>query len=125
MIDAQGGDLSYLHDPTRFSRAPIVRLILAPQSGTISALHAREVGLTVMALGGGRAKKEDLIDPTVGVIFHAKIGDQLKQGDPLFELHAQSEAQFITARNRLLAAYEWNDKPVTAPPLFHETIYSE
>jgi len=120
MIEAQGGELSYLHHPAQFPRAPIVQPVLAPQSGTISALNAREVGLTVMALGGGRAKKEDLIDPTVGVILHAKIGDQINQGEPLFELHSKTETQFIAARDRLLAAFEYSNHPVTPPPLFYE-----
>lgn len=124
MIEAQGGKLSYLYHPIQFPRAPILKLVLATQSGYISALNAREVGLTIMELGGGRAKKEDLIDPTVGVILHAKIGDKVSYGDVLFELHTKTEAQFITARARLLQAFEWSHEAVTAPPLFYETIYS-
>lgn len=124
MIDAQGGDLSYLYHPSKFLRAPIIRSVQAVQSGTVAALNAREVGLTVMELGGGRAKKEDLIDPTVGVILHAKIGHEIRRGDTLFELHTKNESQFLAARKRLLQAFEWSDDAVIQPPLFYETISS-
>jgi pyrimidine-nucleoside phosphorylase len=83
MIEAQGGDLAYIEEPAKLPQAPFRQLVTAPQSAFLSAIDAREVGLTVVELGGGRAQKSDPIDPAVGVLFHAKVGDQLTTGAPL------------------------------------------
>lgn len=125
MVEAQGGDVSFVDDPGKFARAPIVETVPAPQGGVLAGIDAREVGLTVVELGGGRAKKSDLIDPTVGLILRAKVGERLEQGDPLLELHSATETQHAAARARLLAALTWSDEAVTPPPLFYDTISSE
>jgi pyrimidine-nucleoside phosphorylase len=88
----------------------------------VAGLHARDVGLTSMLLGGGRAKKGDRVDHAVGVVLHAKIGDRLEQGQPLLTIHANDEAKLSGARQRLLAAYRWTEEPVEPPPLIHRII---
>mgnify|MGYP000057316651 CR=1 FL=1 len=121
-IAAQGGDLACVDEPERLPAARYVEEVAAPRSGYIAALDAREVGLTSMLLGGGRAKKGDRIDHAVGVVLHAKIGDQVVAGQPLFTIHANDEARLSGARQRLLAAYEWSDRPVKPPPLIHQIV---
>jgi pyrimidine-nucleoside phosphorylase len=76
-----------------------------------------------MLLGGGRAKKGDAVDHAVGVVLHAKIGDQVEQGQPLLSIHANDSAKLSGARQHLLAAYEWSDKPINPPPLLHQIIF--
>ncbi|MGB0388722.1 MAG: thymidine phosphorylase [Ardenticatenaceae bacterium] len=124
MVKAQGGDISCIEEPAKLPQAPIQQLIPAPQSGVIAAIDAQEVGLTVVELGGGRAKKSDPINPAVGVVHHAKVSNCVKAGDPLFTLHAATASDFTAARDRLLAAFEWRQQPIEPPPLFYETIYS-
>jgi pyrimidine-nucleoside phosphorylase len=121
-IGAQGGDVSYVDDPARFPAAKFMRKVTAPQSGYVAALNAREVGLTAMLLGGGRAKKDDLIDHAVGIVLEAKMGDYLEKDQPLLTIHANDEAKLPGARQRLLAAYEWSSEPVNVPPLHHQII---
>ncbi len=121
-IAAQGGDLTYVDDPTRLPSARHVENVKAPCSGYVAALDAREVGLTTMLLGGGRAKKGDRIDHAVGVVLHAKIGDLVTKGQPLLTIHANDEARLFDAQQRLLAAYEWSDEPVEPPPLIHQIV---
>ena len=121
-IDAQGGDLSVVDDPDQLPSARFVRDLPAPRSGYVAGLNAREVGLTSMLLGGGRAKKGDTIDHAVGVVLHAKIGDQVEKGAPLLTIHADDEGKLSGARQRLLAAYDWSDEPVEPPPLIHEIV---
>jgi pyrimidine-nucleoside phosphorylase len=75
-----------------------------------------------MLLGGGRAKKGDTIDHAVGVVLQAKVGDQVEKGEPLLTIHANDEGKLSGARQRLLAAYDWSDEPVEAPPLIHEIV---
>jgi pyrimidine-nucleoside phosphorylase len=121
-IAAQGGDLSYIDDPTRLPTARIVREVPAPRSGYVSSLNARDVGLTAMLLGGGRAKKGDRIDHAVGVVLQAKIGDLVEEGQTLLTIHADDEAKLAGARQRLIAAFEWSDDPVSPPPLLHQIV---
>jgi pyrimidine-nucleoside phosphorylase len=121
-IQAQGGDVHCIDDPTLLPTARFMRKVTAPQSGYVAALNAREVGLTAMILGGGRAKKDDLIDHAVGIVLEAKIGDYLERDQPLFTIHANDEAKLPGARQRLLAAYEWSNQPVSVPPLLHQIV---
>lgn len=124
MVAAQGGDISYLENPAQWGVAPVVRPLLASQSATLAHINAREVGLTVMQLGGGRAKKEDDIDPLVGVVLHTKVGDAVEIGTPILTIHARTEEDFEQAQERLAAACTWADHEVTPPPLFYDVISS-
>jgi pyrimidine-nucleoside phosphorylase len=121
-IAAQGGNLLYVDDPGRLPTARLRRRLPAPRSGTIAGLNALEVGLAAMLLGGGRAEKGDAVDHAVGIVLHAKVGDRVDEGRPLLTIHANDEARLAEARQRLLAAYEWSDGPVSPPPLLHQIV---
>ena len=90
----------------------------------IAAIDAAEVGETGVMLGGGRIKKGDPIDYSVGIIHHAKVGDEVAQGDPLLTIHANSEDTLVAARERLLAAIGWSKEAVTPPPHIHRIMDS-
>jgi pyrimidine-nucleoside phosphorylase len=121
-IAAQGGDTRYVDDPALLPRAKLVREVLSPRSGYVAGLSAREVGLTSMLLGGGRAAKNDQIDHAVGVVLQAKIGDWVGADEPLLTIHANHEAKLSGAQQRLLGAFEWSDEPVTPPPLLRDMV---
>ncbi|RME75415.1 MAG: pyrimidine-nucleoside phosphorylase [Chloroflexi bacterium] len=115
-ITAQGGDRTQLEQPDLLPAAPLVETVTAPRAGYVALVDAAEVGKTGVDLGAGRRKKGDPIDYGVGIIVHAKVGDRLSQGDPLFTIHASDRQKLSAARQRLLAAVEWSDTPVAAPP---------
>jgi pyrimidine-nucleoside phosphorylase len=121
-ISAQGGDPGYVDDPGRLPTARFIRELPSPQSGYVADLNAREVGLTSMLLGGGRAKKGDVIDHAVGIVLQTKLGQRVEQGQPLLTIHANDEAKLPGALQRLLAAYEWSDEPLSPPPLVHQIV---
>jgi pyrimidine-nucleoside phosphorylase len=121
-ISAQGGDSAYVDNPALLPKARYIRQVPAPRSGYVAELHARDVGLTAMLLGGGRVRKSGSIDPAVGVVLHAKIGDRVEEGQPFFTIHANAEAKMPDAVARLLAAYRWADAPVEAPPLIYRIV---
>lgn len=121
-IGAQGGDVAYTVEPSHLPSAKYVREIAAPREGYVAGVNAREVGLTSMLLGGGRAKKGDQIDHAVGIVLEAKVGDQVEKGQHLLTIYTNDEGKMAGARQRLLAAYEWSDEPVTAPPLIHQIV---
>jgi pyrimidine-nucleoside phosphorylase len=124
MVGAQGGDVSYIKEPSKLPAAPVVEMVMAPRAGIVQTIDAGEVGLTVVELGGGRAQKGDPVDPSVGVVLHAKVGDALEAGAPLLELHAATREQFDRAKERLLAAVTLGDEQVEPPPMFYDTISS-
>lgn len=122
MIHAQGGDPAVVVEPDRLPHARLVESVPAPRTGYIAAVDAMEVGLTAVDLGAGRLKKGDTIDPAVGIVLHAKIGDLVSQGQPLFTIHANNATLKDAARIRLLAAYRWSDEPVRPPPHIRRII---
>jgi pyrimidine-nucleoside phosphorylase len=121
-IAAQGGDVAYVDDPSLLPTARHIEEVQAIRSGYVADLDAREIGLTSMLLGGGRAQKGDQIDHAVGIVLKTKIGDRVEAGQPLLTIHANDEAKLWGARQRLLAAYDWSDEPVNPPPLLHEIV---
>jgi pyrimidine-nucleoside phosphorylase len=121
-VTAQGGDQTVLDDPDLLPQAPLVETVPAPRSGFIAAIDAAEVGKTGVMLGGGRTKKGDPIDYGVGIVHHAKMGDEVAQGSPLFTIHAHQAGTQTAARERLLAAINWTDEAVVPPPHIRKII---
>ena len=124
-IMSQGGDEAFIDDPSLLPQATFIEPLPSPRSGYVAGLDAMEVGLTAGLLGGGRARKGDPIDRAVGVVLAKKIGDYVKNGEPLLTIHANNEQKLTDARRKLLDAYSWSDEPVERPPLVHEIISSK
>ncbi|MBE0680816.1 MAG: thymidine phosphorylase [Anaerolineales bacterium] len=120
LVAAQGGDVSYVDDVSKFERAKFVEVVNAPRSGFISQVHARGVGEASVALGAGRAKKSDAVDHAVGFLIHKKVGDKVREGEQLFEVHANDRAKLDEARTAVLSAHEFRDEFVPPLPLFYE-----
>lgn len=122
LVDAQDGDVTFVNNPDKFPRAPIIEVIPSTQTGYLSQIHARIVGETAVDLGAGRAKKDDQIDHAVGIEILREVGDYIKKGDDLFILHAASQADFDQAKDRLLLAHHWSENPVDPLPLIYDII---
>lgn len=122
LVEAQGGDVSVVDDPSKLPQAPVAASVKAPQAGYLAALHAREIGLTVMQLGGGRERKGDPIDHAVGVRLHHRVGDRVAAGEPLYTIYAQDDAQRATAEVSLLEATEFSQTAVEPLPLFYGAV---
>lgn len=123
-VAAQGGDLACVDEPDRLPRAPVIAPLLAAADGTIAQVDAREVGYTVVDLGGGRARKEDAVDPAVGVVLAAgtKVGQPAVATQPLLWVHARGQEACDAALARLARAVVISPNPVEAPPLIHKVI---
>ena len=122
MVAAQGGDVAQVDDPNLLPQAQFVEPITAPRSGTIAAMDTGEIGWATVRLGGGRFVKTDKIDHAVGFVLSAKIGDMFAEGDELGTVHANDADKLVQARQELLAALSWLDKPVEPLPHFHGTV---
>jgi pyrimidine-nucleoside phosphorylase len=120
LVDAQGGDVSYVDHPEKLPRARLIETVDAPRSGWLAEIHARRVGEVAVALGAGRANKLDSVDHAVGVVVARKVGDYVEEGAELFTIHANDENRQAEAEQRLLDAHVFSDVPVPALPLFHD-----
>ena len=94
---AQGGDVSFIDRPEKLPSAMYETTIKSPANGWVSTLNARLIGETAVLLGAGRAKKGDPIDLAVGILVEAKVGDPVKEGQPIFTILANSKERFFTS----------------------------
>ncbi len=122
LVAAQGGDVEQIEEPERLPRARLIREIPAPADGYIAEMRAYEVGMAAVALGAGRTKKGEPIDPAVGILVHRKVGDPVQRGEPLFTVHANAEERLAEAEAWLSRAVRIREAPVPPLPHIYETI---
>lgn len=124
LVSAQGGDVRQVDDPDLLPKAAYVETVISPRAGYLKQVDARTIGLESVALGGGRARKGDSVDPAVGIVVHHKVGDKVARGEPLFTVHANSAEKLAEARGHVLAAHRFSQSRVKRLPLFYKTITS-
>jgi pyrimidine-nucleoside phosphorylase len=117
MIDAQGGDVSVFDDPAAFHRPGATYELLDWQSGYIAEMDTTAIGWAVQRLGAGREKAGEPVDPHAGIVFHARRGAHLEQGQPLATLYATTQAQLAEPIEILQQAIRFSDAPPASVPL--------
>ena len=123
MVEAQGGDRRAVYDPSLLPDAAVKRDVPADRGGYVSRIHAEQVGLVSMRLGGGRATKEDVIDLSVGVVLKKKVGDRVEAGESLGVIHAANEEKAAEAAALLHDCFEFSDTPVEPAPFIKEIVH--
>jgi thymidine phosphorylase len=117
MVAALGGPADLLERPAKhLPRAPVVKPAAAARAGYVEAMDVRAIGLAVLALGGGRRRVEDRIDPAVGLTKMLGIGEETGPARPLALIHARSEADAEAAAATLRAAVRIGDRPPAIQP---------
>ena len=117
VIERQGGDPRVADDYTRLPAAPERHVIAAPRGGFVTRLDALSVGRASVSLGAGRDKVEDTVDPAVGILVLAGLGDEVRAGDPMFELHYRDKGRLDQAIGHATSAIAIGDTRPTATPL--------
>jgi len=110
MVRAQGGD-----PDAPLPQAAHTRVLPAPASGWLTSLDALAVGIAAWRLGAGRARKEDDVSPSAGIICLAKPGDRVQAGQPLLELRADEQERFGPALAALAGAAAVSDQGPPPP----------
>ena len=111
-IAAQGGEPRVCDAPSSF--LPLVREsvgVKSPRSGFITNVDTTEIGHTIAAIGGGRVRIEDIVDPTVGFITDLKIGDKVSAQELIGVVYCADDAKAKEAAQRITGAYEIGDDP--------------
>lgn len=111
-ITAQGGKREAVENINDLISADIITEIPAPCSGYIAHIQSDEVGIAAMLLGGGRETKESEIDLSVGIVLKKKVGDYVREDEPLAVMYANDSLKFEAAKKRLLSAYRYSETPV-------------
>lgn len=104
-IEAQGGDCGFIEDSSLLPAAKIQLPVTAPADGFVSGIDALQVGKAVLAMGGGRLKRDSEIDHSVGVVLNAKTGDPVKKNQALATVHAADNGAAIQACAAIADAY--------------------
>jgi thymidine phosphorylase len=117
MIGAQGGD-----PDAPLPTARETEVVTADADGVLQSLDALAVGVAAWRLGAGRARKEDPVQAGAGVQLHAKPGDRVRAGQPLFTLHTDTPERFERARSALATAAVIGPDDVPVTPVVLDRI---
>lgn len=119
IIEAQGGLAGVIDHPELLPQAASQLEIKASAAGYVQSINAREIGWSSLILGAGRLRKEDNVDPAVGIYLHKKVGDAVAAGGTLATLHLNSTDNRDEALRRVAAAYIIGPEPPAVPPLIY------
>ncbi len=122
LVKAQGGDSRVVDRPSLLPAAPLRVAVPALAEGIVGAIDGEAVGLAAMGLGAGRAKKDDVIDPGVGIVLRRKVADRVGRGEALGEVHATDAPRAEEAVRQVQAAYHIGHAPPGPRPLIHEVV---
>lgn len=118
-ISAQGGDISFVDEPSALGKSDFEIEITAQQDGYISGMDAAMIGKTASVLGAGRETLDDVIDHTAGIILKKKTGDAVKKGEVIAVFLTSKEDKIETAKNMFASAVEFStEKPKDKPLIY-------
>ena len=116
LIEAQGGDPRVIDDPDRLPGARWIETIATTSDGRVCGIDPRAIAEAVLVLGGARRVKGERIDPSVGVRLLVEVGEEVRRGQAVAEIHARSEAEAEAVRERLRAAFTVVSDATALPP---------
>jgi pyrimidine-nucleoside phosphorylase len=122
IVSLQGGDTRYILNPDKYPASKFIRKIKATENGYIKTIDNYRIGIAALELGAGRKTMEDKIDPRAGIVFKIKIGNKIKKGDIIAEVHSNSNSKNIAAANIILASIKYSNKKVNKPKLIKKII---
>jgi len=126
MIRLQGGNAAVLDDPGLLPQAKQRAEVKSPASGFVTAIMCEQIGTAGVLLGGGRARKEDSVDPAVGIIVHKKVGDRVSAGEALCTIYYNSVERLASAAPMIEKSYTIAATALLQKrPLVHRVIGDE
>lgn len=120
-ISAQGGDPSVVDHPEKCPQAKYMIEVPAKEAGYVAKIEADDIGTAAMLLGAGRATKESEIDLAVGLVLRKKVGDQVRKGESLVTIYANTE-HVDAVLQKIYEHIHLSQQPVQAPKLIQDII---
>lgn len=117
MVAAQGGDASVVADPAKLAVASEIVEVKAPRSGFVTGIDALAIGLTGVAMGAGRTRADQAVDPAVGIEIDRKPGEAVKSGDVVARIFVRDRAAGEKLTERVAGAFEYGDAAPPSAPL--------
>lgn len=123
MVELQGGDPSSLDDTKKLPHTRQTMPVAASKAGFVTSMQCEQIGTACVILGGGRERKEDSVDPAVGIVLHKKVGDPVAAGEPIATIHYNLEARAGRAKQLIMESCQISDAaPTSSRPLVHRII---
>ncbi|OLS51042.1 thymidine phosphorylase [Rhodovulum sulfidophilum] len=123
MVAELGGPADFIERwPDRLPAAPVLCEVASPAGGIVQAIDGAALGRAVVALGGGRRREGDRINPAVGLAEMAALGDRIAPGEPLAIIHAASETDADAVAGQVRAAFTLGDETPGIPPLVQRRL---
>jgi pyrimidine-nucleoside phosphorylase len=117
LVVAQGGNPAYVDNPSMFPLPAIVEGIISNKVGYVKGIKADDIGRAALVLGAGRENKESIIDLSVGIVLHKKIGDFVKKGEAIATIYASDIEKQKISTQMVLDAYEIVQEEIKVTPL--------
>jgi len=125
MIELQGGDPCSVEDQSRLPQSQHKMEVQSTRSGFLASMQCEQIGTACVILGGGRERKEDSVDPSVGIDLHKKVGDPVTVGESLATIHYNAGTRAERARQLIASSCEISGAPPSnRKPLIHKVIRS-
>jgi pyrimidine-nucleoside phosphorylase len=123
MVELQGGDPRAIDDVQRLPQAQHKMEVLSTRAGYVASLQCEQIGTACVILGGGRERKEDAVDPAVGIVLYKKVGDRVAAGEALATIYYNAEPRAVRAQQLLEESCRIADVPPSEKrPLIHRVI---
>jgi pyrimidine-nucleoside phosphorylase len=117
IVESQNGEVKQIEDPSLLPRSRFQKEVLSDKKGYIQKVEARTIGETAMLLGAGRKKKDDYIDPSVGVVLKKKIGDWVDVNEVLATIHYNDEDKYNLIKDNIQKTFHIRDKKPRKKPI--------
>jgi pyrimidine-nucleoside phosphorylase len=125
MVKLQGGDARAIDDTKRLPQAQHTAKVTSARAGYLGAMQCEQIGTACVILGGGRERKEDSVDPAVGIVLHKKVGDRVAAGEAIATIYYNSESRAARARQLIETSCTITDAAPPKRPLIHKVIIHE
>jgi pyrimidine-nucleoside phosphorylase len=122
IVRAQGGDERVMDETDRLPRSRFVKELRSRSNGFVTRCDARLLGVASNALGAGRTRVDDGVEPAVGLYLEKKAGERVKRGDVLCQIHWNEERRLRAALPLIEQAFEVSVRPQTRGPLIHAVL---
>lgn len=122
LVKNQGGDITYIKNLDKLPKATYIEPIYSEKDGYIQEINSKEVGKLAGILGAGRGKKEEDIDPSVGIVLTRKVADEVKKGDVLAYIHANDKEKLENVKKALMKVIQIENKEIEKEKTILEII---